>query len=133
VQGYKSFKDLQTQWYKKLEDQDFLDIENTKHPNRPLKEWHSFKMTAERFQIIRAKNSEYQGQIEDFLNNPAFEEACKSMIKHGNCKFKIEEVHLIWELHVQGETTRSIGKKLGRVKSRIDGIIDGLREWMKLV
>ena len=129
----KSYKDLQELWYKALKDEGFTDIENTKHPNRPLIEWHSFKMPSERFQIIQANRSEYQRQIDDFINHEGFPDACKSMVKHGNCKFTEVEIKLIWALHVEGLTTRQIAARLKRVKSRIDDILKGLRQWMNLL
>lgn len=129
----KSFKDLQAQWYEKLREEGYLDIENTNHPSRPLKEWHSFKMTSQRFQIIQANRSQYQKQIDDFINHPDFAEACRLMVKHGNCKFKQSEVMLIWELHTKGYTTRKIARQVGRVKSRVDDVLKGLREWMKIL
>lgn len=129
----RDLKDLQEHWYAKLEAEEFPEIENTKHPNRPLVEWHSFKMTSQRFQIIQANRQLYQRQIDDFINHPSFKEACESLVKHGNCKFIRDEVELVWTLHVEGLTTRTIGRRLGRVKSRIDDVIKGLRQWMNLL
>ncbi len=128
--GQKSLKDLQTEWYDKLKAEGFIDIESK---NKALIEWHSFKFTSQRFQIIQASRAQYQKQIDDFRNHPAFTEACKSMVKHGNSKFTELEVELIWTLHTEGETTRDIASKVQRVKSRIDDIIRGLRQWMRLV
>jgi hypothetical protein len=129
----KALKELEAQWYKHLEALGFEDIEDTGNPNRPLKEWHSFKIASQRFQIIQATRSPYQRDIDNFLNHPAFAEICICMVKHGNSKFSPEQVQFVWELHVQGLTTRKIALRLGRVKSRIDDIIKGMREWMKLV
>jgi hypothetical protein len=129
----KSFKALQTSWYLKLESSGFKDIEDLKHPSRPLKEWHSFKIPSEKFQLMKQNKSQYQKQIDEFLIHPGFLDACKSVIKHGNCKFTIEQAKLIWTLHVEGLTTRQIAKELNRAKNRTDSIIEKLRKWMNLL
>lgn len=129
----KSVKDLQKQWYAKLEKEGFSDIENTDNPNRPLIEWHSFKLPSEKFQIMQANRAEYQKNIEDFSNHPSFPDICETMVKHGNCKFESWEINLVWAYHIDGLTTREIAKKFGKVKSRIDDILKGLREWMRLI
>ncbi len=121
------FKKLQEKWYKKLEKEGFKDIENFSLESRPLKEWHNFK-----FKRAKFGNELYQDQIQNLLNHKDFDEYCKMMVKHGNCKFTKKQVREIWELHVQGLSTRKIAKKMKRVKARIDDIIKGLRTWMKL-
>ncbi len=127
--GQKSLKDLQAEWYTKLKAEGFVDIESRNY----LIKWHSFDFTSQRFQLIQASRAQYQKQIDDFKNHPAFIDACKSMVRHGNSKFTEIEVELIWTLHTEGLTTRSIAGRLQRVKSRIDDIIRGLRQWMRLV
>ncbi len=133
VRTNKAFKDLQDEWYQRLESENFLDIENTKHPHRPLIEWHSFKMTSEKFQIIKEIKSQYQLQIDSFHNHESFPEACKLIVKHGNCKFTYNEVGIIWALHVDGLTIRKIASDLNRSKSTIHYVIQGLRQWMNLI
>ena len=83
--------------------------------------------------VIAIKQLHGSSQIETFRHHQEFLEICKLMVSHGNCKFTNVQVIEIWELHIEGATTRAIAKKLGRTKSRIDGIIDGLRQWMRLV
>lgn len=130
----KSFKELQKEWYEKIElELDFQDIEKIDHPNQPLKEWHSFKIPSKRFQIIQEIKTPYQKQIDDFMNHPDFTQACESIIKHGNSKFTIIQIKLIWELHAQGISIRQIARRVGRVKSRVDDVIKGLRTWMNLL
>lgn len=125
-----SLKDLQNKWYKKLEDKGFEDIEDTSNPNRPLKEWHSIKAGTKRYRRIQTTSKEYQQQIDKLLNHETFDDACKFIIKHGNCKFSQQQVKSIWVMHTQGQTNRSIARQLGRVKSRIDAVINKFREWM---
>lgn len=129
----KAFKDLEIDWYLKLQNEGFKDIENFNCSTRPLKEWHSFKLVSERSQLIQANRSQYQKQIEDFFNHPGFTDICRIVGRHGLCKFEVAEIELVWELHIQGLTTRSIAGKLCRVKSRIDDILKKLRQWMILV
>lgn len=129
----ESFKDLEHEWYQVLKDSGYLDIEDTSNINRPLKEWHSFKMVSERFQEIKDDKSQYQRQIDEFYNHPSFPDICKTMVKHGNCKFEDWEVKLLWGLHVEGVTTRGISVHINRAKSSVHDILKGLREWMKLL
>lgn len=129
----KSFRDLESHWYQKLEEQGFQEIENLKSRARPLKEWHSFKLISERVIIRQAKYSQYQVRIDDFSNHPSFHDACKFIANRKNCTFTEEQIALVWELHRTGLTRRAICKRLGRVKSRIDDIIRDFRQWMNLV
>jgi hypothetical protein len=124
-------KDLQNKWYRKLKEKGFEDIEDTANPNRPLKEWHSIKAQTKRYKRIQTTTVEYQEQIDNFTNHPSFDEACKFIIKHGNCKFKLENIKSIWSMHTQGHTNRSIARQCGRVKSRVDDVIKKFREWMR--
>lgn len=125
------FKEVQEKWYGKLAREGFSDIENTSNPDRPLKEWHSLK--AKRYQIIQANRTQYQKMIDDFINHPEFDQACRYLVKHGNSKFVVSEVKLIWELHVQGQTRRQIARRMGRCKGSIDNVIERFRAWMKLL
>jgi len=131
--SHKSFKDLQDLWYKRIKQKGFIDIENTKLPSCPLKKWDSFTIPSERFQIIKNSKSLYQQEIENFHNHPEFKEICKSIVKHGNSKFKAIEIEIIWSMHVEGYTQRRIAKEFKKAKSRIDDVIKGLREWMSLI
>ena len=37
---------VQEEWYKKLKDEGFEDIEDTSKPYTPLKAWHSFRFVS---------------------------------------------------------------------------------------
>lgn len=128
----KSFKDLEELWYRQLKEAGFKEIESINHPSRPLKEWHNFKFAHPRLQLIQAARSQYQGQIDGFTNHPSFDEACTSLLRHGNCKFSLDEVYIIWDLHCHGYSRREIARHFDCWKSRIDFIIKGLIEWMML-
>lgn len=134
----KTFKEVQAKWYGKLKKVGFEDIEDTKNPNRPLIEWHSLKWKSEGVKIRQKNAVEYQRRIEDFFNHPTFLGACESITQRRQgpgrpTRFTRDQVQKIWELHIQGLTTRKIAKELGRVKSRIDNVLKGLKSWMSLV
>lgn len=128
----KSFKELQKQWYKKLKETGFEDIEDSSQPVIPLKEWHKLKFKKINL-LDQNSNEKYYKLVTDFVNKPSFENACKFIVKHGNCKFSYCQIVEIWELHCEGHTRRNIAKRFGRVKSRIDSVIGKLREWMNLI
>lgn len=129
------FNELQAEWYKKLNDEPdgFKDIENTKNPDSPLIEWHSFKYTSEQAQLRMAKRSEYQNQIDSFANDPAFPEILVLMVKHGNNLFEEPGIEKIWSLHRQGVTERTIAIEMGCSKTCIHVMLIRMREWMKLI
>lgn len=129
----KNLKEVEKKWYKKLKDSGFEDIENYKNPDKPLKSAHDYRVINNNYSIIKENEIQYQRAIDNFVNHPDFLLACKSMVKHGNCKFVLNEVKLIWEMHVEGKTRREMARRFGRSKGRIDAVIEGLRQWMKLV
>ena len=124
---------MQDKWYKRLQKDGFQDIEDTAHPQRPLKEWHSIKACSKKYVRIQAARTEYQDKIEVFLNHITFGEACRFVIKHKNQKFTLNQVRTIWILHTEGRTTREIAREFDRAKSRVDDVLKKLREWMKYI
>ena len=102
-------KSLQKEWYKKLKDSGFDDIEDTKHPNMPLKAWHSFG----RFNVStmdREASETYYSLARDLLNTH---------------KFKSKLHKIIWEHHCDGQSNRHIEKLINGVckKDKIRSII----------
>jgi predicted DNA-binding protein YlxM (UPF0122 family) len=128
MKSQKTFRSLQTKWYKKLEKEGFEDIENTKHDSRPLNEWHSFKKP----KPSQSVDSLYQSQIETFLNQKDFDDICRLMTKHGNSRLTVKQIRNIWELHIDGLSNRKIEKQLKIPRSTVYDYIKGLRLWMLL-
>lgn len=126
----KSFKELKDHWYKKIKKSGFKDLEDTSNPYQPLKSWHNLKFKK---QSPFNSSEKYYKLASEFQHNPSFNDACKFIIKHGNCKFTKNQIILIWQLHVDGSTRRKIAKELNRSKGRIDSIIWKLQAWMKLI
>lgn len=130
---HRSFKKLQEKWYKRLKNDGFTDIEDTAHPERPLKEWHSLKAKSKRYRRIQDTGQEYQEMIEDFFNHISFGEACRYVTRHGNCKFSSDHAREIWKMHIQGMTIRKIAKKMNKPRDTVFTLIIRFREWMKYI
>ena len=93
----KEFKTLQREWYKKLKDSGFKEIEDTSSPLEMLKTWHSsYFINRNTPDTFLAKQSYFQSA---------------SRFLHSN-KFKSEKDRLIWEMHCDGATLRGIASEL---------------------
>lgn len=128
----KTFKELESDWYEKLKASGFEDIENTSHPQRPLKEWHSRKFLAERTRMRQAEREKYNRVLDYFINSASFGELCALIVKHGNCALWPEEVQKIIELHRYGLTERTIARTLKCGKKSVHLTLAKARQWMKL-
>lgn len=129
----QSLSELQREWYEKLKQDGFIDIEDSSDPSGQLKEWHSFKFISLSSQIRKTKRSQYQLQIDSFANDPSFVEVTILMTKHWNSRFKALDVELIWTLHRDGLTERGIASEMKCSKSCIHFLLERMREWMSLV
>lgn len=129
----QQFNELESSWYELLEKNGFKDIENHKHPDKPLNEWHSFKFTSERIQIKKQHREELEIKFERFTNSSDFEDALDLMVKHGNNLFDKSQIKLIWNLHREGFTYRKIASQIGGSCSGIFFLIRRLKSWMNLL
>lgn len=89
-------KKLQQHWYDRLKEDGFEDIEDTRHPKSPLKAWHSYKWKHVSPDLIMAKQV-YYDKAAELLNTYEFE-------NHTH--------RIIWELHIDGLSTREIAAKI---------------------
>lgn len=90
-------KILQSQWYKILKSKGFEDIEQTTHPDKPLKAWHSMYFKSRHSADKIDEQLEYFTQCDRYLHLYQFES---------------EHQRLLWELHAQGLSLRAIAKQL---------------------
>ncbi len=113
-------KKLEKEWYTKLEDSGFDDIERTTHPDRPLRVWHGLNwrhLTEDKLNETR----DYISKAEELLETHSFE----------------NETHkTIWELHTKGLSKRKIEKALKETQTplkreRIGTIIKDLSTLIK--
>lgn len=126
----ESFKELERDWYARLYDEGFRDIEDTRLPGRPLKRSH-LELTDERHARLRVDTLEYQAKAEDFFHGPHFHEACTSISKsHGNAGMTARELAKLWELHLAGATERAISSSLSFSKTCVHEALEKLRSWM---
>lgn len=107
----KEFKELQSTWYKKLEDTGFVEIEQ---PDGNLKKWSSY-LVSQAYEVRQAKE-EY------------FRAAGKFLYDH---KFKDEYERQVWAFHAQGlslyktvDALKALGLKAYR--SKIQRIVQTL-------
>lgn len=127
-----SFKELEAEWYERLAQSGFKDIESVKDPERPLKQFHSQKFSTEKSRARQVRRTEYNKRIDDFINSRDLSQICKSISQHGNSSVTPAAVKKILELHREGETERAIARKLKRGKKCVHLTLAKAREWMKV-
>lgn len=92
----KHLSTIEREWYSKLKESGFTDIENYNHPNRPLTSWHGFKWA----NILKDEKEEIE----------AYYSKARALLH--TYKFDSETHKIIWELHSEGLSKRQIERKL---------------------
>lgn len=116
----KSFKSLQTEWYKKLKDSGFNDIEQDEDN---LTQWSSSKIyrgqnngaSFEDAMLKREMTTEYYRLAGQFLHEHVF---------------KNDKEKLIWRLHSEGLSLRDISATLKSNKDAVHAIVKPLAKIM---
>lgn len=92
----QSLKKLQAEWYKKLKNEGFVDIEQDEDT---LKTWASSDFTEKTRQAstLYSQRAEYYYMANHFLNKYAFED---------------DKERIVWEYHSNGISIRNIAKIL---------------------
>lgn len=99
----EDLKELTQIWYKKLKEHGFEDIEDTSHPESPIKDWHKFK-ALRRFKNDPNKlhfTTQYYTQAQNLLHTYNFDSPLHKKI---------------WELHCEGFSKRKIEKAIAHFK-----------------
>ncbi len=110
----KPFEQLKNLWYKKLEESGFKEIEDTSHPDQPLKEWHAHAFKLRKIDGLKAELSyDYYLKARELIDTYAFD----------NPTHKV-----IWRLHAEGLSKRKIEKEIEAMtpsykRSQIESII----------
>lgn len=92
------FKALQAEWYGRLKDAGFNDIEDAKRERAPLKCWHDKRF--KKISDVKIETSRsYYDRAADLLHR---------------CQFKTPTHRRIWELHCQGLPNRKIAEELAK-------------------
>lgn len=99
----KKFKKLEREWYDKLERKGFVDIENFRREDRPLKSWHSREFLRRKLEIEETK---------EYL------EKAESIFESGY-KFKNGIHRRIWKLHCEGFSRREIASRIEGLKNAV--------------
>ena len=99
--GSPEFKAMEKEWYGKLKDDGFIDIEDTTRANNPLKSWHNY-----RFKQIPSSKMETTRSYYDEVND--------ILLTH---TFKTDLHRTIFELHCKGLSKRKIEKALASTQN----------------
>lgn len=112
-QAYKALRD---EWYAKLKQSGFDDIEDVNSPREMLKQWHSiwFHTTSDPLHF-KCKHR-YFRMAEQFLNN---------------FRFRSHIEKKIWSLHVEGLSLREIGSEVGLNKDKVNKIVLRFKKTMR--
>lgn len=112
--GSKKFKILQQQWYRKLEENDFVDIEKDE-------------------QVVRHHGADFQTQYtpEEFLEKEKYNEAARALLRRDVFLDAVER--RIWALHTLGYSIRRIvlvlsNEGVKRNKNRVNKVINEFQE-----
>lgn len=115
----RQFKELEREWYGKLKESGFEDIEDNSTEERRLRSWHNLRFS--NFSPIKiCMISSYYSYSADLLQTH---------------RFINEEQKRIWELHCNGLTEREIAKEVPRYKKSmvhyvISNVRKGIKEWI---
>ena len=136
-------KRLQAEWYERLKQDGFEDIEDTSLDERPLKRWSGAvsldgkqKPVCDLFgfqdpgtEIQSSFPSKRYGKEEALLNHAEFDDICSSVCGHGNHRLVASQVKEIWELYLEGKTNRAISKETKVNHVTVYRTITSLTEW----
>jgi hypothetical protein len=110
------YKRLEEEWYAKAQLSGFIDEENTKRKDRPLKSWHDSKFKNQ-CPLTKEVTEEYYERAIELLRNHHFETQTQKAI---------------WALHCQGLSEREICGLITTVKkSNMHNIIASLAKKIK--
>lgn len=111
------FKDLLKEWYDKLNQSGFSDIEEISQKGDPvLKKWDSFYFSARYPSTIFHAKSTYYYVASHFLENHHFE----------------DDLHKrVWRFHAEGISFRGIANLLDLNKDSVSSIVTNLKNEMK--
>ncbi len=128
-----SFDELQSYWYSRLNTNGFVDIEDTSRPDRPLKQWHSFKFISCDHHIEKMSLEEYQLKLMKLIEHESFDDLCILIASSRKSKLNADDIKIIATLHLEGLSVREIAIKFKKSKSRIQLNIERIRQWMNLI
>jgi hypothetical protein len=139
----KSFSQTQSEWYDRLEKSGFVDIEDHTQDGRPLKRWSGLSMKRNTLDAVITQPAEspivsswpesHLSRAEEFLDRPEFPELCESLCKHRNNAVTEKEAAVIWRMHSDGFSTRSIEAAIGIDHVTVFRMVRRLTEWMNLL
>jgi tRNA G26 N,N-dimethylase Trm1 len=118
----KAFKELRNEWYEKLKEAGFEDIEDTKSSPERLKRWDSSYFSDKRItKIMRDSQEQY------------YYEATHLLVTHKEVFTPI--THKVWELHSNGYSCRNIADELSQngIKTNKDMINKTINKIKKLI
>lgn len=121
----KEFRDLKDQWYQKLKDSGFEDIEDTQSEKEFLNVWHSnvfqIEKTTHNFQSKQSYYYDAAHALEIYRDCPLF--------------FTDPSDQLAWELHCNGISLRNISKELNKrgYKTNKDLLNKVINKFKKLI
>ena len=135
------FLALEREWYSRLKDEGFPEIEDVEARDRPLVRWtssfyHSHKelFTEEAFGNGDSSFPEKRfTQDEQYLFKPEFMMVCESISRHKNCSLHAEKIVLLWEKHCDGISNRAIAVEFGVSEASIRRFIAKVNSWMRLL
>lgn len=112
----KDYLTLRDEWYDKLKESGFEDIEDVYHPNIPLKAWHSLRFIS-LYEPI------------EFENQQVYYQMAENFSREHNFSRPFER--LVWEAHCEGFSEREIAKELDSYKTGIHKIVSSVSTFMK--
>lgn len=143
--------ELQSKWYKILQDNGFDDIEDHESKNNEyLKVWsgisHLIQKDGEIIDlldlcVVQSPLMEIKTSFPDplltneesLLHHPKFDLVCENICSHGRHKLIPIQIKEILILHIEGKTERSIGQTLNINDTLVHRTIKALQEWSKVM
>lgn len=141
------FETLQREWYTKLAQEGFDDIETVepRFTGRPLKKWSTsfyesnkvipgFCDTQEEYAPIASSfpDGRYSKE-EEFLEREDFISICETICSHGNRHLRAVDIRVLWVRYCDGQTQRQIARGMNTSKQTVARILRRIQEWMALL
>lgn len=141
------FEALQREWYAKLREAGFDDIEASEDRimGRPLKKWttsfHEANKDIPGFCDVQPEYTSIASSFpegrytkeEAFLEREDFLSICESICRHGNRKVRAIDIKILWIHYCDGQTHRQIARKMNTSKQTVARILSRIQEWMELL
>lgn len=120
---------LKKEWYKKLKDRGFVDIEYFDNKMEPK----DLLLGSSKFRQEQTTQTVEQEEEANLLYEGTYEYYARARALLHNITFIKEKDKIVWEMFSEGESLRKIGKQVGFSHPKVMSIIEKYKKLYKMV